>query len=241
MAGSATPSPWLTEGEEKRNTVRRMFAEIAPTYDAFNSLICLRGHRRWRRIAVKTVAAKPGERALDLCCGTGDFLSELRRAVGPEGYVEGIDFCQPMLDIAAKKLDPAVKLVLGDATALPQESESFDIVTVGWGLRNVPDVKAALSEAARVLKPGGRFVCLDMSEPKSRLVGGISRRVFHLLVPMLGTILGNKQAYTYLPKSTERFMTREQLSDAMREAGFEGVKTRDFIFGNVCMHWGSKS
>lgn len=232
--------PWLAEGDEKRAVVREMFADVAPSYDLVNSLMCLRLHYRWRREAVRVLGLGPGESALDVCCGTGDFLRPLREAVGDEGRVVGVDFCAPMLEVAARK-GLGAGLGLGDACRLPVGSGQFDGVTVGWGLRNVPDIGAALEEAHRVLKPGGRFVTLDMARPRSKFVGKVSEWVFHHLVPLIGRVFGKSRAYTYLPKSTLQFLSREEMKAAMERAGFQNVKWHDFFCGNVCMHWGVKA
>jgi demethylmenaquinone methyltransferase/2-methoxy-6-polyprenyl-1,4-benzoquinol methylase len=214
-----------------------MFADVAQSYDLVNSLMCLRLHHRWRRLAVEGLGLRGGERALDVCCGTGDFLRPL---VAAGAGVVGIDFCAPMLERAREKM-PGARLGLGDACRLPVASGAFDAVTVGWGLRNVPDVGAALREAFRVLGPGGRFVTLDMARPRSKFVGRASEAVFHQLVPMIGRVFGKSQAYTYLPKSTLHFHTREQMKEAMEQAGFRDVRWRDAFCGNVCMHWGVKA
>jgi demethylmenaquinone methyltransferase/2-methoxy-6-polyprenyl-1,4-benzoquinol methylase len=237
MAGE---KPWLAEGAEKRELVRGMFADVASSYDLVNSLMSFRMHRRWREAAVKGLGLGEGDSVLDVCCGTGDFLVPLRRAVGGDGRVVGIDFCAPMLEKARGKDERAV-LGLGDACELPVAGGSVDAVTVGWGLRNVPDIDLALREAARVLKPGGRFVTLDMARPRSRFVGRLSEAVFHRAVPFLGRLFGKTQAYTYLPKSTLAFLSREEMKAAMERAGFTEVRWRDAFFGNVCMHWGVKA
>jgi demethylmenaquinone methyltransferase/2-methoxy-6-polyprenyl-1,4-benzoquinol methylase len=231
---------WKTEGEQKRTRVQGMFAEIAPTYDAMNSVMSFRLHHRWRAAAVAKLELQPGDRALDVCCGTGDFLLPLQRAVGPSGFVAGTDFCLPMLAVVPKKVQrPAV--ALGDACRLPYASGVFDGVTVGWGIRNVSSVDAAHREIARVLRPGGRFVSLDMARPRNPVLRILSKFVFHTVVPLLGSLLGKTKAYTYLPKSTERFASREELAESMRQAGFRDVGFRDFFFGNICMHWGTKA
>ncbi len=230
---------WQTEGPQKRAAVQRMFADIAPTYDLLNSLMCGRMHHRWRRMAVKKLQLEPGDKALDVCCGTGDFMLPLREAVGDSGVVVGVDFCLPMLQKAQEKLIVPT-LSLGDACALPVASGVFEGASVGWGIRNVPDIDAAHREMFRILKPGGRFVSLDMAQPRNRMVRAMSARMFNHIVPWLGRLFGKTEAYTYLPKSTALFRTREELSQSMREAGFTGVGRRDFMFGNICLHWGQK-
>lgn len=216
-----------------------MFAEIAPTYDLLNSMMSFRRHGKWRAAAVQALTLQPGDKALDVCCGTGDFFFPLNQAVGADGVVVGVDFCQPMLQVAQKKLDQP-RLSLGDAGNLPIASEMFDAVTVGWGLRNVPDIRLALKEIHRVLKPGGRFVTLDMAKPKNRIVRTISLWTTNSVIPAMGTLFGKTKAYRYLPKSTTKFVERDEMQRLMEEAGFTNVKHKDFMVGNICMHWGVK-
>lgn len=237
---SAVEKPWLAEGEQKRMVVRDLFADIAPRYDLLNSLMSLGLHKVWRKNAVAKLDLHAGDSVLDVCCGTGDFLRPLREAVGERGAVEGLDFCKPMLDIAEKKLAGRARLTLGDATNLPHASGLFDAVSVGWGLRNVPDLEAALSEAFRVLRSGGRFVCLDMTQPEHNPVGRIGEKAFNAVVPVLGRVFGKTDAYTYLPKSAAKFASKRGLADAMERAGFEEVAFESFFFGNIAMHWGVK-
>lgn len=239
MGDTAKQTPWLTEGDEKRAAVRQMFADIAPSYDLVNSLMCFRLHHRWRTIAVQKINLKPGEHVLDLCCGTGDFLSPIKKAVGPTGSVTGLDFCGPMLAVARQKFQNSVNLTEADACTLPLADQRFDAATVGWGLRNVPDLDQALREAHRVLKPGGRFVSLDMARPRGPL-GKISEWVFHTVVPALGRLFGKTTAYQYLPQSTLKFASREELKAKMEAAGFQNVQYKDLFFGNICLHWGAK-
>lgn len=217
-----------------------MFAEIAPTYDLLNSVMSLRLHHRWRAFAVRQLHLQAGDRVLDVCCGTGDFLGPLRRAVGPRGHVAGLDFCLPMLERAALKGvgDP---VVLGDACALPIASGTLDGASVGWGIRNVPDIDGAHRELARVLRPGGRFVSLDMAVPKSAVARRLAGAMLSRAVPLMGRVFGKAKAYTYLPESTLRFRSREALAASMDAAGFVDVGFRDLFFGNICVHWGTRA
>jgi demethylmenaquinone methyltransferase / 2-methoxy-6-polyprenyl-1,4-benzoquinol methylase len=239
VVGVGDQAIWQTEGVQKRAAVRGMFAEIAPTYDLINSLLSFRLHHRWRSLAVTQLRLKDGQKALDLCCGTGDFMRPLRRAVGVTGQVFGLDFCLPMLEIAVKKHVPG-PVGLGDACCLPIASEAFDGVSVGWGIRNVPDIDQAHRELFRVLKQGGRFVSLDMALPRNPFVRKFSLWACERLIPRLGSFFGKTQAYTYLPKSTQRFMDRLELRASMERSGFTEVGFKDLFFGNVCVHWGTK-
>jgi demethylmenaquinone methyltransferase/2-methoxy-6-polyprenyl-1,4-benzoquinol methylase len=237
-AGSPQPKAWELTGDAKRETVRSMFGEIAPRYDRINGLMSLSLHHRWRRQAVATLQLQPGDSVLDLCCGTGDFFPPLRAAVGAEGTVIGLDFSEPMLQVAARKQVPG-QLLVGDATDLSFGNQEFDAVTVGWGIRNVPDIDRAHQEAFRVLKPGGRFVSLDTAVPEGALIRSVSRFVLGL-VPALGKIFGHGWHYAYLKESTALFKSREALAESMRQAGFVDVRWRNLMFGNLCMHWGQR-
>jgi len=232
---------WQEEGTGKRSAVQGMFAEIAPTYDCLNSVMSLRLHHRWRAYAVSKLNLRSGESALDVCCGTGDFMIPIQRAVGKQGKAFGVDFCLPMLKVAQTKLECSFsKLSLGDACQLPIQSNCVQAVSVGWGIRNVPDVDAAHRELFRVLQPGGRFVSLDMAVPRNPIVRIPSQFVGNFILPRLGALFGKTSAYTYLPKSTQKFKSREELKASMERAGFIEVGYQDLFFGNICIHWGRK-
>ena len=236
----ATKAPiWEHRGEQKRLAVQQMFADIAPSYDRVNGIMSLSLHRRWREAAVQQLHLTPGATAIDLCSGTGDFAGPLRRAVGSTGRVIATDFCLPMLVQAEQKGESSL-CATGDATRLPLASQICEGVTVGWGIRNVPDIDAAHREAFRILRPGGAFVSLDMAIPQNAVVRRISHFLFSTVVPTLGRLIGRAEAYRYLPESTERFMTREQLVDSMQRAGFTEIVWKDFMFGNICLHFGRK-
>jgi demethylmenaquinone methyltransferase/2-methoxy-6-polyprenyl-1,4-benzoquinol methylase len=229
--------PWLAQGAEKRRVVQQMFGEIAPSYDKVNRLFSLNFDRSWRRAALAMIHPKQGETALDLCCGTGDFLPILKSA-GVDAV--GIDFCQPMIALATPKAARPGVLAVGDACALPLAGESVDIVTVGWGIRNVPDIDLAHREIFRVLKPGGRFVSLDMSQPENPVLLFGYNIFFNRLVPFLGALISNAKAYKYLPESTKRFKNRAQLKASMESAGFTDVRIKSKGLGGIAIHCGTK-
>jgi demethylmenaquinone methyltransferase / 2-methoxy-6-polyprenyl-1,4-benzoquinol methylase len=229
---------WEAQGHEKRVAVQGMFAEIAPTYDVANRVMSMSRHHQWRAFAASRLELKKGDSVLDLCCGTGDFLLTLRPMVGETGHLVGIDFCLPMLQRASDK-DNA-QLSTGDACKLPVQSAKFDGVTVGWGIRNVPDIDEAHREIFRVLKQGGRFVSVDTAVPTSKLVRWGSRFLCRNMLSTVGAILKNKTAYRYLNESTDRFKSREELAASMRSAGFDQVQFKNLMFGNICVHWGTK-
>lgn len=218
-----------------------MFARIVPRYDLMNRLMTGGMDRRWRRIAVE-LCRPEGTVALDIATGTGDLAIEMVRQ-GARGVV-GLDFCGPMLEAAAQKtaaLHPATRLVAGDALALPFAEGSFDRVINGFLLRNVADLPLALREMARVLKPGGRAVCLEITHPPSRLFGALFQRYFYGFVPRLGALVsGDAQAYSYLPNSLTSFPTAPRLAQMMQEAGFAQVTYRYLSLGAMAIHVGVK-
>lgn len=240
MGGQAqSPAPWTLSGAAKRSAIKRMFAEIAPHYDRLNGIMSLSLHKRWRRAAICAIGIAPGESVLDVCCGTGDFLSAMSPTLGQAGRAVGVDFAFPMLQIASRK--GAGNLALGDGCRLPFRDESFDAATVGWGLRNVEDIDLALVEIHRCLRPGGRFVSLDMAIPKNGILRSVSGFVGRHILPLLGRAVGSRTAYEYLPNSATRFDSPEQLAKRLLKLGFQDIKVRRFMFGNIAMVWGRKA
>jgi demethylmenaquinone methyltransferase/2-methoxy-6-polyprenyl-1,4-benzoquinol methylase len=227
-------APYGPEAAARLARVRDVFAEIAPVYDQANGLMSLGLHRRWREAAVRTLSPRQGSRVLDLCCGTGEFFVPLRRAVGGAGTVVGADVCRPMLERAAGR-DPAALAVVADACRLPFPDETFDGATVGWGLRNVPDLSLCLAEAWRVLRPGARLVSLDTARPS-----GPAWAAFRLATRLVGASVGKPSAYEYLATSTAGFASPEALAGHFREAGFRATGHRSMFFGAIGMVWGEK-
>jgi demethylmenaquinone methyltransferase / 2-methoxy-6-polyprenyl-1,4-benzoquinol methylase len=211
-----------------------MFDRISPVYDFMNHAMTAGLDRRWRRLAAESAVA-PGSRVLDACCGTGDLALAAERA---GGKVTGLDFSERMLARAREK-SQTVEWVLGDVTALPFEDRSFDAVTVGFGIRNVPDLEAGLAELARVVRPGGRVACLEITRPE-----GILKPFFRLwfdgLIPLAGKVLPGGGAYTYLPASVRRFPGPSHLAEAFGRAGFDGVGWKLMGGGIVALHVGTK-
>ena len=225
----------MTTGTLAPDEVRTMFDRIAPVYDAMNRAMTLGLDRRWRRLTARAVVRR-GEKILDACCGTGD-LALAGRAAG--GDVVGVDFSEAMLARARRKA-PEMEWVQADAAALPFPDESFDAVTVGFGIRNLADLEGGLRELARVLKPGGRLGCLEITRPR-----GILRPFFRVwfdgLVPAAGKVLPGGAAYSYLPASVRRFPGPEDLAAAMRRAGFGQVGWRLLGGGIVALHVATKA
>ncbi|RDI73216.1 ubiquinone/menaquinone biosynthesis methyltransferase [Gaiella occulta] len=210
--------------------VRAMFDRIAPVYDVMNRVMTAGLDRRWRRHTVAAVV-QPGERVLDACCGTGDLALEAERE---GGIVTGLDFSAEMLARARRKSD-TIEWVQGDVLALPCPDGAFDAATVGFGVRNVADLPAALAELRRVLRPGGRLAILEITRPRGPLRPFFSLW-FDRVVPVLGRVLPGGQAYTYLPASVRRFPGAEDLAALIEAAGFEDVRFRLFGGTIVALH-----
>jgi demethylmenaquinone methyltransferase/2-methoxy-6-polyprenyl-1,4-benzoquinol methylase len=210
-----------------------MFDRIAPVYDAMNRLMTAGLDRRWRRITVERVV-RPGDRVLDACCGTGDLAIA---AAERGGDVTGLDFSEPMLERARAK-GPTIDWVRGDVLALPFPGESFDAVTVGFGVRNVDDLEAGVRELRRVLRPGGRLGILEITRPAGMLAP-FYRVWFDKVIPALGRLLPGGAAYTYLPASVRRFPAPVELAALLQRNGFEDVRFESFAGGIVALHVGT--
>ena len=200
--------------------MRAMFDSIAPIYDVMNHAMTAGLHRRWRTLAARAVA-QPGDRVLDACCGTGD----LALAAAAEGAsVTGLDFSERMLERARRK-SGEIEWVRGDALRLPFADDSFDAVTVGFGVRNVEDLDRGLRELRRVLRPGGRLAILEVVRPKGPLAS-FYRVWFDRLIPLAGKVVPGGAAFTYLPASVRRFPGPAELRGEVAAAGFEPVEFR---------------
>ena len=216
-----------------------MFDRIAGVYDAMNSVMTAGMHHRWRRRAVELSGVGPGDRALDVATGTGDLAIALERSVGAQGQVIGSDFSEQMLELARRK-SSAVKFEWGNALELPYEDNSFDAVTVGFGARNFSDLPAGLSEMARVTRPGGRVVVLEITSPQRPPLSWFFRIWFDQVVPMLGRIAGDPDAYSYLPSSVRRFPAPEELARDLVAAGLTDVRWVLTAGGIIAIHAGRK-
>jgi len=210
-----------------------MFDRIAPVYDVMNRVMTAGLDQRWRKATVRE-AVRPGDYVLDACCGTGDLAVAANRA-GAAGVV-GLDFSGRMLERARRKA-PELEFVQGDVLALPFEDASFESAVVGFGVRNVEDLEAALRELRRVLRPGGRVGILEITTPRGWLAP-FYRLWFDRIVPLLGRLLPGGDAYTYLPASVRRFPGPEELAALLGSCGFEAVRFRLFAGGIVALHVG---
>ena len=230
---------------EHASRVREMFGTIAARYDLLNHLLSGNVDKRWRRLVAKTLSATLSNRdacVLDVACGTGDLSLTLSEAA--DARIVGIDFCRPMLAIAASKAaksDSRVPFIEGDALRLPFGDRSFEAATIAFGLRNLGSVEAGLRELLRVLKPGGRLVVLEFSKPKIAVMRVLFGVYFTRILPTVGGWLsGSKSAYQYLPDSVSRFPDQLELASSMREAGFEEVSFRNLTGGIAALHVGER-
>lgn len=227
------------KGEERARYVRQMFSQIAHRYDLMNRLMTGWQDVRWRREVITRARLSAGAHLLDLGTGTGDLAREaLRRHPGLR--VAAADFTVTMMRVGEARYGK-LPWVAADALNLPFAEGQFDAVVSGFLMRNVIDVLQALREQYRVLKPGGRIVILDTTQPKRNLLWPFIWVHLHVVIPFLGGLLsGRRDAYTYLPDSTEKFLTAESLADGMRQVGFERVGFRRLMFGTIAIHWGEK-
>ncbi len=220
-------------------SVQGMFTRIASRYDLINRLMTAGQDQRWRREVIRRAGLPAGGRLLDLGAGTGDLAREALRQV-PSAQVTAADFTLAMM-LAGKPRSPQPDWSAADALRLPFPEAAFDSVVSGFLLRNVSDLRAALAEQRRVLKPGGCLVALDTTPPGRSLLTPFINLHLHTIIPALGRWLtGDRQAYTYLPNSTEHFLRAEVLAARLSEAGFHQVGFRRLMFGTIAIHWGRK-
>lgn len=228
------------------HNVRGLFDTIAPNYDRMNNIISLGTHRHWRTQTMRQIQLAPTAHALDLCCGTGDWTIAIAQRLQAPGEVIGLDFSLPMLTYAEQKVRAAhvqgqVWLRHGNAMRLPFKPNTFDLVTIGFGLRNLPDKQRALAEIYRVLKPGGQLVCLETSQPDQALIKPVWQWYFTKVVPWFGRLFAHQyQEYSYLQETTRHFASYQQLADMFKTAGFQAVHYQRFNFGAAAAHFGTK-
>jgi demethylmenaquinone methyltransferase / 2-methoxy-6-polyprenyl-1,4-benzoquinol methylase len=238
-----------TPGTLPEPQVRAMFDRIAGVYDRMNSLMTAGLHHHWRRRAADLAGLQPGQRALDVATGTGDLALELARRVAPAGTVVGADFSERMLELAREKVDaeraagriPAqasIRFETANALELPYGDGEFDAATVGFGARNFADLPRGLSEMARVVRPGGRVVILEITTPTGPPLSTFLDLWFDRIVPVLGRVAGDADAYSYLPNSVRRFPAPQALAAAMWECGLRSVRYMITAGGIIALHVG---
>lgn len=233
----------MTSATEVRQGSGQMFDAIAERYDLLNRIISLGIDQRWRRLTVAALELQERPRVLDLATGTADLALRIAQT-HPDAQVIGLDPSVNMLSIGRDKarreeIDDRVKLVEGDAQALPFDDDRFDGVTIAFGIRNVPDRGKALAEMARVTRPGGRVAILELSEPRSGLLGPLARFHVHHVVPTIGGLISGKKEYRYLQKSIADFPPPEAFAELMRESGLEVLEVTPLTFGVCTLYVGT--
>jgi len=219
-----------------------MFDRVAGHYDALNSVMTAGLHHRWRERAADRAGLSPGDSALDVCCGTGDLALALAGRTGPGGSVVGCDFSEPMLDLAREKARrhsaTGVRFEWADALSLPYDAGRFDAVTVGFGVRNLADLDRGLNEMARVLRPGGRLVVLEITQPTRPPLSTFFSLWFDRVVPLLGAFSADSDAYSYLPESVRSFPSPGRLAEMMDLSGLTQIRWTLLAGGIIAIHSG---
>jgi len=231
----------LVQSKEER--VHEVFENISGSYDKMNSVISFQLHKNWRKDTMKRMNIQKGSKALDVCCGTADWSIALAEAVGKEGHVTGLDFSQNMLNVGIEKTKDMsnVKLIQGNAMELPFEDNSFDYVTIGFGLRNVPDYMQVLKEMHRVVKPGGKVVCLETSQSEIPVYKHLFKFYFKFIMPIFGKLFAKSyKEYSWLQESADGFPGRRELKKMFEQAGMVNVTFKSYSGGAAATHIGFK-
>ncbi|QGQ96875.1 demethylmenaquinone methyltransferase [Paenibacillus psychroresistens] len=232
--------------KSKEEFVHSVFESIAPKYDLMNNVLSFRQHKYWRRFTMKKMNVQEGQTAIDLCCGTCDWTISLAQK-SKTGPIVGLDFSQHMLDYGAIKvnelnLQKQITLVQGNAMSLPYEDNSFDFATIGFGLRNVPDLQQVIREMQRVVKPGGKIVCLELSKPTWEPFKSLYYFYFQKVLPLLGKLIVKRyEQYKWLPESLIQFPDHKQLAEIFRVQGLTEVEAIPLTGGIAALHVGVKA
>jgi demethylmenaquinone methyltransferase/2-methoxy-6-polyprenyl-1,4-benzoquinol methylase len=238
MTDTAQPQ---RESAQFSEQVQSMFDRVAGHYDLLNSVMTAGLHHVWRERAVDRAEVGLGDSVLDVCCGTGDLSFALAGRVAPEGHVVGCDFSEPMLDLARDKAvdrGAPVRFEWADALQLPYDGARFDAVTVGFGVRNLSDLDRGLAEMRRVLRPGGRLVILEITQPTRPPLSTFYSLWFDRIVPVLGRLAGDSAAYSYLPESVRSFPSPRSLAEKMEAAGLRSIRWTVLAGGIIAIHSG---
>jgi demethylmenaquinone methyltransferase / 2-methoxy-6-polyprenyl-1,4-benzoquinol methylase len=231
---------------DKEKLVRRHFDTVARKYDLMNTLLSFGLHHLWKRAAVNLLSLKPGDRVLDVCGGTADLAIRAARIMGPAGRVVVYDINWAMMAAGRPKVEhaglaPRIRYIQGDAECLACPDACFDAALVGFGIRNLTHPQAGFAEMFRVLKPGGRLMCLEFSRPKTAWFRGLYDLYSFYAMPAIGKIMvGSWDAYTYLPESIRMFSQPEELAAVLTDIGFTGVSYRRLTNGIAVIHLGVK-
>lgn len=227
--------------------IRQMFGSIAGVYDLLNTILSFNFDKSWRKFAVKVSSVSPDAKVLDVCTGTGDLAIAYSRVLNKSGSVIGSDFCHEMVRLAAnkirkRKLWGKINIIDADTMQLPFRDNSFEVTAVAFGIRNVSDLRAGITEMKRVTAPGGRVVILEFSQPTNPLFKGMYYFYFKKILPFLGKLISGSKynAYAYLPSSVLNFPDRYGLGSQMESCGLEGVKIHAKTMGIVTIHVGTK-
>jgi demethylmenaquinone methyltransferase/2-methoxy-6-polyprenyl-1,4-benzoquinol methylase len=234
------------EYTNKEEYVHAVFSAIAHRYDFLNTALSFNRDKYWRKFAVSHADLKPGDIGLDVCCGTAMLALELARAVGPAGRVVGLDFCAEMLSVARSNIGKteyaqSIELIEGNAIALPLEDDTYDCATIGFALRNVPDIEKTISEMRRVVKPGGKVISLELAKPSMPVFKQLYYLYFNCFVPILGKLgVGVSGPYKWLPDSLKVFPHQAAIRDIFAATGLKNARYFELTGGIVAVHVGEK-
>ena len=230
----------------KGERIRDMFDSIAPRYDLLNRLLSLGIDRRWRRFAVRQIRFSEGGRVLDVATGTADVALQIAAVTPDTVTITGVDFSPQMVELGREKVKQSpfsgrISLQVAPCESIPFEENSFDSATIAFGIRNVVDRVCGLKEILRVLKPGGRIVVLEFSNPRSKIFKAAYNFYFLKILPLVGGLISNFSAYRYLPDSVLEFPSQEEFKRLMADAGYKNVMHKDLTFGIATVYTGDKS